>query len=676
MIKLLVFAGLTLQPLPAKPPTPADAVVAAEADAAAIFSRDAVLAASTRYYTAHHIADDPPLLEREYAAFSLHVNLLSRGARVVKPRRVADWLWAIDARDYHWDLTVVAKLVDDDTWTHAVLVVEENGKRMKRPKADEKTKVPAVPPWLPEAEFRRLNEYVQSGRTAGLLRYDFFMNRTAIAERRDGFSYYDILGVKNEKEAEKLARLDRAAAETAFRELAAAVRRSSVAHRNRQIFRYATILGAWWETRDPDESVQDSNALNRKFGAFRFVGKEVIFTLPNGLPAFFLFNDKGELAKSGPPQLVGDDKTWDTDARVHPYMSCVRCHLGGALRPIDDYVRTVFEDGRGLKLGAADVPDKDHPEILFSERVRSAYLGDLAKWYKRDEGDFAAAYESASGVKAAQVPLLVARSWAMYEDDDVGIVRYGRELGIPPTKIRGALEYYLRENRLDETLAGLVLKNPDVEVPLRRDHAEEAVFYVYDAVYQYQQKGCPDEPRSVNPRPAGKAGDGAVPVVPAIPDSDDGGGDPARPVPGAGRPAVRDPGRPGGPGAGGADPGDVRRLLPAGGRDPGRAGAAAGGGGKEDRGVAIQLRAPDSGREDAGLPPRRRGEVPKLPRRGRGRRRRVRAAVRPHRDVAAEAAAARVESHVQVHASGGPPAAEPGGSGRHHRGVQAVREMR
>lgn len=627
MLKLFALVALT-QPGPPKPPTPHDAVIEAERDMAGIFKKDPAEAANTRYFTAHHIADRPDSLDGEFAAFSLHCNLLSRGPKIVLPRQVTPWLWAVDASKYKWDLGVFGKLADADTWMHALLVDEKTRKT---------TVSVAIPPWLPEKEFRQLNEYAQSKKTAALFRYDYFMNRTAIVEDRDGFSYYEFLGVKNEKDAAALAQLDVAKAELAFRELAAVVRRSGVGIRNRQIFRYATILGAWWETRDPDSAIRDSNALNRKFKQFVFKGKEVIFTLPNGLPAFFLFNDKGELAKSGPPQLVSDQTTADTDARVHPYVGCVRCHLSGALKPIDDYTRRVFATNRGPVLGAANVPDPDHPELTFSERVESAYLGDLSKWFKRDESDFAAAYADATGLKAAQVPALVAKAWARYEDADLSVSEYARELGVPHNTLRGALIWRAKEKRdLDETLAGFAQPDPRRDEPLRREHSEEAVFFVYETIALYQQAGKPDEPHFADPVAIPPAA--TVPVAPADPAArvhPVGGSVPAR----AGRaPGVPSAGRrrPGGRG-----PVHVRDVHgPA--EGSGEAGRTAG--------KATQIPTVVAGREDSagglggfqgGCP----GEVPELPRPGaRGRsRRRVRPAGGAIRAVRGEADGAGVE---------------------------------
>ena len=446
---LLLIALAAVPAAEPVPPSHAAAVVLAWADARRI---DPPTAQRVRYF--YLVGGTPAELDEQFAVLSLQINLVSRGPNVRRPVRLTPWLVRADLGDYKIDPVVFAAARVKDAYFHT-------------PVKDAKGVVSfAAPAYLPQKELAALGDRLGSPSLSVIYRADWWVVAAGIEEDRGDYGYYSLLGLKSGADVDRLAGHDQAAAEREFAETAAVIRRSGVSIFSRQVFRYGTRRGAYWETRDPDKATGDSAALSRLFKDFTFAGKEVVFTLPNGMPGFALENAKDELVKSGPPNLVGDKRPdWNgRDARVHVGAGCVTCHLGGALRPLNDYFRHVARQGRGVGVGS---PDKD-----LSERIQRVYLGPLQEVYERDAGEFGRAYFQAAGVPASKVPTLYARVWNRYVGD-LSVERMALELDTTPDRLRKAVGWKMTKAPLDPALGGLVGPADDAD-PVRREVFEEA----------------------------------------------------------------------------------------------------------------------------------------------------------------------------------------------------------
>lgn len=436
---------------PADPVTPAAAVRTALADCRRL---DPVTALSVRYFSAGHLpAAEWPAV---YAVLSYHVNGLSREGTVARPRRVNGWLWAVDLRDYKWDRLRYGKLVFGkgavEPYFHVRLEGVEKG-----------GKVPAHAPWLPAAEVAELARLTDS--SVPLVRADWFLHRTAIQEGRDDFGYLDFLELRSRADAEKLAGLDRAKATELFREQAAVIADSGVALQSRQLFRYATISGAWWESRDTkneENGAAERNAVRLLLEDYRHDAEEIVFTLPNGLPGYYLSDAKGVGVKSAPPDIASDALSGSNDRRVHVGLSCVRCHQAGGLKPFDDYARSLYAKGSGVALGATD--DAKY------RRLKSVYLGPVERAFKRDVDDFSAAVNEACGMKPAELAKAYGAAWSRYADQRVTLDRAAAECGLAPAEFKARLTRYAESAKLiDPVLAGYLA----ADKAARREHFEE-----------------------------------------------------------------------------------------------------------------------------------------------------------------------------------------------------------
>lgn len=476
-------------PQPVGPVGFAEVITAALADAQSL---PAGQSASVRYLDARHL---PPAERRElYAVVSYHANGMSRESKCTPPRKVTEWLWAIDLGDYRWDPKVWEELRRANHYfsikvqvvggiTPAVKTVtktrpkqvgtysgtgkpyfegtEEYQETVAAPAGGKEDFIPA--PWLPVNDMTAL--IALTGSVTPIVRADEFLFQTGAQADRKGHGYYDFLGFKSRKDAEQLAALDRKKAEELYRELAAIVPVSGVALNNRQVFRFATISGSWWESRDTINNVEKRNAVANLLEDFAHDAEEIVFTLPNSLPGYYLSDNKGAQIDSVPDTIAPDHRSTNNDRRIHAPMGCVTCHQDAGLKPVRDYARKLYSADTGVSLAtiAAD-PAK-------ARRLESAYLGPIAKAYTRDVADFGEAIEEVSGLKPAALAKAYERQWSRYIDDPVTLERAAAECGVTVEELRGKLRTYARRKGvIDPVIVGLLLDDPP---PLRREYVEE-----------------------------------------------------------------------------------------------------------------------------------------------------------------------------------------------------------
>lgn len=435
-------------------PTPSMAVTAAHAD---VMRLDPITAAATRYLYAGNL----PAVERAelYAAFSGHVNLLSREGFIVRPRKVNAWLWAIDARDYGWPLEAYGALGFTagtiEPYFHVEPLDVTTGKT---------TRPLVSAPWLPVQMGELLK---RTNSSVPLVRADWLINRTGIQEGRAGHGYYDFLGFKSRADAEKLAGLDRAKAIAIYRELGAVVPTSGVALQGRQAFRFATLGGSWWESRDTKGDKNSSAARNPErqlLEDYKHDAEEIVATLPNRLPFFYLSDAAGKQIDSAPPDVASDSKSASNDRRVHPGLSCIRCHESAGLKQFEDHARGLYAAGGALSLGSTD-------DAKF-RRLRSVYLGPLEKSFKGDSELYGDAIKEATGLGPADFSATYARQWSRYIDEPVTAARLADEVGLDEAELAGRLRAYADANKLiDPVLAAYLTKPPR---SVRREQIEEA----------------------------------------------------------------------------------------------------------------------------------------------------------------------------------------------------------
>ncbi len=486
------------KPAVAKDPEPipfADVVAAAEADLATVDPSDLPY---VRYFDARAFA--PSYRKEAKAVFDYHINGLSRKARIAKAREVTPWLWAVRTSDYGWpaaafeDLarvnvyyvlpveiraapvpTVVQKreikksrqvAVSDGrggVYYRTEEYVEFEDAPLVGPVKPPVTKELIPAPWLPPTRAAELGRVL--GTRTPIVRADQFVFRTGAQSDRKGHGYYDFFGFAKRADVEAFVRLDRKAAIELQKELGAMVATSGVTLNNRQLFRYQALTGAYWESRDVKDNLAKRNALSNFLDDYEHDVEEIVFTLPNGLPGYYLSDNKGNQADVAPDFIASDHRATNNDRRIHVGMSCVVCHNEGGLRHIQDYARALYNPKTGIFLGNLKL-DRDR-----AERVENAYLGPLKKAYTEDTTRYSEAIEEASGLKPGELARAYERFWALYLDAPVTLDRAALEVGMTPRAFREALIARARQKGLvDPILATYLAADP---LPVRREHFEE-----------------------------------------------------------------------------------------------------------------------------------------------------------------------------------------------------------
>ena len=144
------------------------------------------------------------------------------------------------------------------------------------------------------------------------------------------------------------------------RQLRAGTTNSGVTFFNRVYSRDAMFNGSYWRSYDfnGQDGVKDviSSPLGPVFKDNDFVkvafvhnGSEIIFTLPNGFPGFFVVDADGNRLNAAPTEVVIDPSKISGTGAVVPGLSCITCHTNVMQTKLVDEVRSGFPFG-GLEL--------------------------------------------------------------------------------------------------------------------------------------------------------------------------------------------------------------------------------------------------------------------------------------------------------------------------------------
>lgn len=418
-----------------------------------------------RYLSIANLADKPTALK----VLTFHCNQLSRNPDLIPPTVVSPNLVRVNLLDYSWDSAVWEKLAAIDPYYHVQVETEEVERwgikqsdgtwtQTETRKTGKKTRQGMPASWLPPAQIAELS--TTCGSAVPIARADWWFVQTArqlsLTNKETGAGYYDFLGVKNRKDFEKLIRLNVKDSVAIGRDMRAAVEHSGVATQGRQIVRYQALSGGAWVTLDVDDATGEGNPLrNLKVGTFKHKAEEHIASLPNGLAAWFLCqgDEKGERQSTAPDFIGADDSAFRVgrDARIHPCLSCVRCHVEASLRPIDDWARR----------RAKNINSPDYGELLT---LRRQYFSNLNRQLDKDRAVYREALRETNG----WTPQENAMQFAAFYDAYVEMVTTetaAREMGVTVDALRRTFA-----SSSDPSLAGLAAEPSE---PMTRVHAEE-----------------------------------------------------------------------------------------------------------------------------------------------------------------------------------------------------------
>ncbi len=432
----------------AAPLTPADAMSQVHADLARMPAEARTYA---RYLTTYNVPTEQRT--KLIQAISGHVNGLSRSVDLSAPRIIPDTqgsLLRIDLRDYEWDVALWEKLVDPAFTTVVQTVVpweggSWEGQHYARGSFTYYRKTQAIGPWLTETEDgrRKLTDVTTwTYSNSPVVRGEWFIYQTAVQEGRAP-GYYDFLGIKNQKDFEKVVRFDANLA--AKLEHRRAVVFSGIALQPRRVERINTVLGGLWRTFDNDKAVDAKNPLRILDDTFRFTATEQIGPLPNGMPAFYLGDNAGKRQDKAPDNIVGGDRTTsNNDTRLHINLSCIRCHMGMSKKEMGvkeaDFARIT------------KLKSTDYQQYLDLKRQ---YLRDLAPEIVGDRARYEVAIKRITGLTPFEYATELGKAYARH-DGPVTPDRAAADLGTTKAKMLAAFRAYDARADLDPVLSLLM----------------------------------------------------------------------------------------------------------------------------------------------------------------------------------------------------------------------------
>jgi hypothetical protein len=396
-----------------------------------------------------------------------HCQHLSRSADIVRPVRVG-MLLRVNLDDYGWKAETWDKLQDpyyvevqkvDYIEKEVEVVTYEDVKPgvkasdgklypgVGRIKWTEKktvrvpvepVKVAALAPWLveTEADKARIAEVLEwTGSRVPVTRADWWFNQTAIQADREA-GYYDWLGVKDEKDFQKLIGFDRKLFEGFRIELREAVALSGVTLQPRAITRHDSAGGGYFRSLDFKVAKGKQNPLDvlGKDLEEAYDASEQYGVLPNKFWTTGLFDRAGKRQDFAPPEIASDGASRSHDKRVHVNVSCTRCHTNGGIQDIDGWIRNLLNPP--LELRTADYKKQ--------RELRQQYLRRLEPFLNRDRMQFEDAVKEATGLDSKKYAAAYGAFWESYEDRQVTADIAARDIGITAVELRKKLLAWIK----------------------------------------------------------------------------------------------------------------------------------------------------------------------------------------------------------------------------------------
>ena len=164
---------------------------------------------------------------------------------------------------------------------------------------------------------------------------------------------------------------------------------SGVSRNNRVVERHESRYGAYWKSYDFAGNTGKQNIFSHPLN-FTHGGGEIIFNLPNGLQAYYLYSAAGERLDAASINIVSN--TGARDPVIRNGLSCMGCHTEG-MKTFEDQVRSVI----------AQIPnpsyDKAQALRLYAEK------SDMDSLLREDIDRYKRAIATAGGVFGGSEPI-------------------------------------------------------------------------------------------------------------------------------------------------------------------------------------------------------------------------------------------------------------------------------
>lgn len=428
-----------------------------------------------RYLSLHATPPDARPALRKAIAYA--ANATSFRSAFGKPRAIGDLLVKINLKDYLWDYGSRKKRLAELERRGADFGLKDAAARLR-----------VLDPW---EELGRLDPYFVANyrdSAGGLVvgwvdrevtnafRQETYSNKPVLRadwaigailhEKSFGGIYSDLL-MHPPKEADgyKSLLIDYVAAsrDNQLRQ-GGAVLLSSVAVNNRELRLiynpYPLGGGYYWETDDfLVDARGDKSVVERFAGGTVHDGREVVYSLPNRLQGYRLFDGAGGAVDVVPEAIaqVKEPLLPPRETRVVGGYKCIECHLSG-IRDFSDVVRKTILNGE-FKIKADSYYPHDAEDLIGA--LEDYYSSTLGGTIRAQQESYLAALRQACDMTGPEAATNVVSAVEVYRLDLVTPEAAAREMGLTPERSRLAL----MTASLDYTLYGVKYKgNPQLAV--------------------------------------------------------------------------------------------------------------------------------------------------------------------------------------------------------------------
>lgn len=196
--------------------------------------------------------------------------------------------------------------------------------------------------------------------------------------------------------------------------------------------------GYAWGTRDVLKVDAKSDPLQHPTGDFAHDGEEHIVGMPKHslatgtrgtLQAYLLANGQGKRVDRAPVDLVEDSSRFRGLAEIRTAGSCIQCHAAGINSPTRNEFRQLIVDGVDI-----------YADKKTQEQIEAFHLSDIGKEIRRNNEDFAAIVQLATGVKPVEAVAAFKATIDTY-DRDLTLADAARELYVTSRELTLALAY-------------------------------------------------------------------------------------------------------------------------------------------------------------------------------------------------------------------------------------------
>ena len=308
-----------------------------------------------RYFSMTHLSnagETQATLSDYRIALNKLVNSLSWELQIVNPQPIdtEQTIYYIDLRDYGWDKSEAWTELEQEYPYHIAFNAPEQtslNQKLTDLQTEMNCEVPAI-------------------------HIDWFIANASLPPL-----YHDILDLpETDFELEQRLEVDvvdnllNAPGHSVWR---AGFSESKVSSNNRVVERHTSSYGAYWKSYDFAGSVGRQNIFVHPV-SFVHDGGEVVFSLPNGLQAYYLSDAKSNRLDVAPIDIVSNPAA--SDQRVRNGLSCIGCHTEG-MKTFEDTVRQAIEQT------PVTLYNKEHALQLYVEQsVMDALVEGDAKRYK------------------------------------------------------------------------------------------------------------------------------------------------------------------------------------------------------------------------------------------------------------------------------------------------------